>query len=43
MYQITFNRSKKVLTEVVRIYKSKNIKLERPPVVYVVSEDEEGK
>ena len=42
MYQITFNRSKKVLTEVVRIYKSKNIKLDRPPVVYFVSEDEEG-
>ena len=42
MYQITFNRSKKVLTEVVRIYKSKNIKLDSTPVVYFSSEDEEG-
>ena len=42
LYQITFNRSKKVLTEAIRIYKSKHIKLDRPPVVYFVSEDEEG-
>ena len=42
LYQITYNRSKKILTDVTRIYKNKNIKLDRPPVVYFVSEGEDG-
>ena len=42
LYQITYNRSKKILTDVTRIYKNKNIKLDRPAVVYFVSEGEDG-
>ena len=41
---ITFNRSKKAIRELCRIYKNNSGKLSRPPVVYFVSssgEDEE--
>lgn len=41
---ITFNRSKKAIRELCRIYKNSSGKLSRPPVVYFVSssgEDEE--
>ena len=37
-YPITFNRSKNKMKELVRIYKMAASKLDRPPVVYFVSE-----